>query len=268
MHKGGVSKRGFLHTLSYSSMRDPKDLPISSCTSLPIIIKVYAPWRSLFLPSILLVLLLCASSSFDVTTSLTIQGNLTLFSSILLPVLLVLSPGTSSLGSCLFNDLSSSALLSSVDISSAHPSSTVSFLFILVLTTRSSPLDLFSSIIYSIFLLSLTLIEYLSTIFLLFSSGSILFSPHLIFLWIPSTRSTLSFIFSSSPFFPSPPFTRGGRGVYSTILSRSMCVSPFSTNNIFIHGGISSNNLLLGLAANFVLALLKDSLHSIANSTI
>jgi hypothetical protein len=39
-------------------------------------------------------------------------------------------------------------------------------------------------------------------------------------------------------------------------------------NNILIQSGISSNNLLLGPAANFLSALLKDSLHSTTNSTM
>jgi hypothetical protein len=181
MHKGGGSKRGFLHTLSYSSMRDPKELPISSCASLPIISKVFSPYRSLSLSFVMLVLLLYAPSSSDVTTSLTSQGDMTSFSYILLPLLLVSSLGTSSLWSRIFTDLSSSMLLSITDHSSSHPYGIVYFLFILDLTTRLSPLDLFSLLLYSIYLLIATLLVNLSSLFLLYSYRSILFSPHLIF---------------------------------------------------------------------------------------
>jgi hypothetical protein len=115
------------------------------------------------------------------------------------------------------------------------------------------------------------LISSLAQLFLhisqLFFSSSLLdpFSSHL----ISSSSGSLLWIHSFS-LFPllsiPPPYTWGG--VYLTILLGSMHIIPFSTNNIFIHRGISSNNLLLGPIANFLSTLLKDSLHSIENSTI
>jgi len=96
------------------------------------------------------------------------------------------------------------------------------------------------------------------------------FSPHLI--WIHSLLTSSHFLldplsrssFLLPPYFHPPPM----RGFYLAILSGSMCISPFSMNNIFIHKGMSSNNLLLGPAANFLSTLLKGSLHSIENSII
>jgi hypothetical protein len=64
---------------------------------------------------------------------------------------------------------------------------------------------------------------------------------------------------SHSPFFPSPPLCEG---IYSTILLRSMWIIPFSTMNILIHGGISSNDFFLGPITN----LLSASLYSMENS--
>jgi hypothetical protein len=162
---------------------DPKDLPITRHSILLIITKVSAPsWRSPSLSFIVSELLLYAPSSSYVTTSITSQGDLTSFYLILLPLHWVSSLDSSFPALCLFDDLSSSMLLSGTNISLAHPSDLVFFLSILDLTTCSSPLTLVSLFIYLTCLLR-------STLLLLFSSRSIL--SHLI-----------SF---SSPIFPSPP---------------------------------------------------------------
>jgi hypothetical protein len=182
-----------------------------------------------------LALLLCAPSSSNVTTSLTSQRVLTLGSSILLTLLLLSSLDTSSLGPRLFNGLYPFSLLSGTYLSPTCPSSTISFIFILDITTRLSPLSCFPLLLYSTFLLRSSLLTYLSTLFLLYSSRSILFSPHLIFFWIPYDGSILSCLFYSSPFFPFPPPPSMQGGVYSTILSRSMRIGPFSMKNISIH---------------------------------
>ena len=112
MCKGGGSKRGFLHNLSSSSVRDPKELHISSHVSLPISSKVSTPWRALSLSSIVVALLLCAPSSSYVTMSLISKGDLTSSSSSLFPLLMVSSLYALLLMSHLFDDLSSFVLLS------------------------------------------------------------------------------------------------------------------------------------------------------------
>jgi hypothetical protein len=135
------------------------------------------------------VLLLCAPSSFDVTTYLTIQGDLTSFSSNLFPLFPESSLDTSFLMSHLFDELYSFALLFGTCISLTHPSGVVSILFILYFTTHLSPLAFYSLLLYSTFLLSSDILLYLSSLLLLYSSRSIL--SHLI---------SFSFVI-----FPTPP---------------------------------------------------------------
>jgi hypothetical protein len=145
-----------------------------------------------------------SSSSFDVTIYLNSQGDLTSSSSTVLPLLLVSSLDTLLLTLCLFDNLSPSVLMSSKKLSLVHYRSAVSFLFILGLTPRSSLLGIIFLLLRSSFILSLSLLACLSSIFLSSSSGSILSSPHLI-LWTPSTQSILLL----SYFFPYPPQCKG-----------------------------------------------------------
>jgi hypothetical protein len=167
MCKGGGSKRGFLHTLSLSLVRDPKDIPTFSCTSPLTIAKTSSPsWRAPLLSSVALALLLYASSSSDVTTSLTSQGDLIFSYSTLLPLLLVSSPHTLLLMPTLFDNLSSSVLLFNTKVSSAHPFDATFFIFILGMTPCLHPL--------LSFLHSYTQLSSLSQLFLRIS---LFFSP-------------------------------------------------------------------------------------------
>jgi hypothetical protein len=123
----------------------------------------------------------------------------------LVPLLLVSSLDTFLLMLHLFNNLSSHVLLSSKKLSPTHPPGAVSFLFISDLATHYSPPSFSSPLICLTCLLSSTLLAYLSTLFLMFSFGSIIGSPHLLFFWIPSF-----FIFLPSFHPPPPPLrTRG-----------------------------------------------------------
>jgi hypothetical protein len=180
----------------------------------------------------------------------------------LLPLLLVSYLDTLLLMPHLFVDLFSSMILSSTKLPPTQPSGVISFLFILGLTTHYSPFTSFSLLLCSNVLLRSTRLAYLLDLFLLCSYGSILFSPHLIFFWIHS------FSFLPHSFHPPLLCEGGGGGVVTLPFYWAPFSLLFSTINIFIHKGISSDNLLLGMNANFLSALLKDSLHSIEHSTI
>jgi len=127
----------------------------------------------------------------------------------LVPLLLVSSLDTFLLMLHLFNNLSSHVLLSSKKLSPTHPPGAVSFLFISDLATHYSPPSFSSPLICLTCLLRSTLLAHLSTLFLMFSFGSIIGSPHLLFFWIPSYGSLLSFFFSLLS-IPPPPFPQGG----------------------------------------------------------
>jgi hypothetical protein len=188
-------------------------------------------------------LVIFTPSSSNVSTYCTRKGDLTSFSLILLPLLSVSSLDTSFIMSHIFDNLSSYMILSGIDISPAHPSFIVYLLFILDITICSSPLSLFSSLLWSTFSLmgpfSLT-------------SYHLLMDP---FYWIHSVFQLFLFPLISTASLCG--------GFYFAILSGSMCIKTFSMNNILIQISISSNSFLLGSTTNFISTLLKDSLHPI-----
>jgi hypothetical protein len=155
-----VQTRGFLHTISSYLVMDTKEIPILSYASLLRTTNISSlPWSAPPSPSfVLLSLLLYAPSSYDSTPSLVSQGDLTSFSTNLLLLSPISSLDTLFLTLCLFVDLSSSMLLSSIDI---------------------SPISL-PLLFYLNRFLNSTLLTLRSTLLLLCSYGSILFSPYLI----------------------------------------------------------------------------------------
>jgi hypothetical protein len=125
------------------------------------------------------------------------------------------------------------------------------------------PLAMFFPPLCSAFLLSSTLLVYLSTLYLLYSSGYIPFFTSSQQFMDPSQHIHLLYHFP-----PSLQLHPSTRGFYSTILMGSMRIKLFSTNNIFIESGISSNIYFLGPSANFLSASLKESMYSTTISII
>jgi hypothetical protein len=200
---------------------DPKELHTSSRASLLIITKVSAPSQRA--PSLSFSLLICDPLFFDVPTSLTGQGNLNSFYSILLLLSPLSSFDTFIQLSSLFNNLSSFVLLSSAYSSPTQPSSAFffsSWIRLPVLHPLLSFLHVFAQLaslawfylhLFWIFFSS-TLLDQFSSHLISSSSGCLLSGPFFI-----------STYFFPLTFHPPPLCTRG---VYSTILSGSMHISP------------------------------------------
>jgi hypothetical protein len=190
----------------------------------------------------MLVPLLCMSTSFDIVASLNIHGVQTSFSLTMLSLLLVSLLETLLLTMCLFKNLSPSMLLFRITLFPTHPPGAVSFLFFLGLTPHLSPLSIFFLLYYNF--LNSSLLAYLLSLSLLWSSGFILSSHHFNIFWILSFNTLILLtrsIFSLS--FPLRFILPKCEGVYSTILSSSMHIDNFSMNKILIHNKISPNNL-------------------------
>jgi hypothetical protein len=124
--------------------------------------------------------LLCTSSSSKVATLCNNQGvhnsSPGPLGPPLLLLLLLVSPLDTLLSTLhLFMGLSSHVLHSGTMHSSTLPPGVVSFLFISGLTPHRAPLAIYFPPLFSTFLLISTLLAYLSTLSLLYSSGSIPF---------------------------------------------------------------------------------------------
>jgi hypothetical protein len=209
--------------------------------------------------------LLCASSSYKFVALRDKQRVENSSSrSVLVSLLLSLLDTISSMP-CLFVGISSSVLHSSKKYSLALPPGVISFLLILDPTPHRAPLAISFPLLSSTLFLISTLISYLSSLFLLYSSGSI---PYLTssrqFMYLPQQTHSLSFM-NFPQLCRTPPLARC---VYLAIRLGSMRIIPFSTKNILIQSGIPYRICLVGPSINFISASLNESLYSTMNSTM
>jgi hypothetical protein len=185
----GTQRVSYLQSMQYHPL---------SLTPLPLLL------GDLHHPLLLLTPLLMPSSSSEVVASHNNQGGQTSSSLPLLPLLLVSSLDTLLLTSHLFTNLSSFVLLSSTILSPTLPPGVVSFLFILGLTPHLTPLAIFFLLLCFSFLLSSTLLVYLSLFLSSAPLGPFFPSPHLNIFWIllvdPSPLSLFPLLF-----IPPPP---------------------------------------------------------------